>query len=253
MILHKQVSHRQLLTFPFVTLRNFERLLCLLKDKAFVNGEWVYAASKKTFQIKNPFDNSVIGSVPDMDACDTQKAIEAAYSAFRTWRNTTAKQRSLVLRRWYELLEDCKQELASIMTEETGKPLVESFAEVNHGNAYVEFYSEEAKRIYGEIIPSPWTNKKVLVERHSIGVVGLITPWNFPHALLARKAGAALAAGCTCVIKPSHHTPLTALAMVDLAKDAGFPKGVINVLTMGSKNTRVCGKLLCESNLVAGK
>lgn len=228
------------------------RGLHLLKQMALINGEWVGATSGRTFQVMNPAENSVVATVPDMNAEDTQKAIQVAADAFTTWQDVTAKDRSVLLRKWYNLLVQNQNEIATIMTSESGKPIKESLGEVTYGNSFIEWFSEEARRINGEIIPSPQQSKQIFLTRQPIGPVALITPWNFPHAMIARKAGASLAAGCTCVIKPAEDTPLTALAMAQLAQDAGIPKGVINVITSDRKNAPEIGKLLCQSPLIAG-
>ncbi|XP_044262029.1 glutarate-semialdehyde dehydrogenase [Tribolium madens] len=228
------------------------RSMHLLKDKAFIDGQWLPAQSNKVFSVTNPATGEVIGTAPDMDQSDTQSAIEAAATAFKTWQDTTAKDRSHFLRKWYDLMVQNHENLAKIVTLEAGKPLVESRGEVTYGNSFIEFFSEEARRIHGEIIPSPTPTKKILVEKHPIGVAGLIAPWNFPHAMITRKAGAALASGCTCVIKPAEDTPFTALALMELAQQAGIPKGVLNVVTSSRENAPQIGNLLCESPLVAG-
>lgn len=225
----------------------------LLRQKAFVNGEWVSATNDKVFEVKNPADGSLVGTVPDMDIEDANVAIKAAYDAFKLWRNTTAKERSFLLRQWYDLLVENSEEIAKIMTAESGKPLVESRGEVIYGNSFIEWFSEEARRIRGETVPSPILSKKIIIEKCPIGVAALITPWNFPHAMVTRKAGAALAAGCTCVVKPAEDTPLTALALVELAHKAGIPKGVVNVVTCDRNNAAAIGSLLCESPLIDGK
>nr|XP_022905573.1 succinate-semialdehyde dehydrogenase, mitochondrial isoform X6 [Onthophagus taurus] len=228
------------------------RSMHLLKEKAFVNGKWSTAENQQTFDVYNPANGKVVGSVPDMDVSDANLAIKAASEAFETWKFTTAKERSKLLRKWFDLLEANAEGIAEIMTAESGKPLTEAKGEVVYGNAFIEWFSEEARRINGEIIPSPVATRKILVEKFPIGVVGLITPWNFPHAMITRKAGAALAAGCTCVIKPAEDTPLTALAICQLAHEAGFPEGVLNVITCDRKNAPDIGKLLCTSPNVAG-
>lgn len=228
------------------------RSMHLLKDKAYINGQWLSAHSNKVFQVTNPATGQVIGAAPDMDKTDTQQAIEAAYTAFKTWKDSTAKERSHYLRKWYDLMVQNHESLAKIVTLEAGKPLVEARGEVTYGNSFIEFFSEEARRIHGEIIPSPVPTKKILVEKQPIGVAGLITPWNFPHAMITRKAGAALASGCTCVIKPAEDTPFTALALMQLAEEAGIPKGVLNVVTSNREHAPEIGNLLCESPLVAG-
>lgn len=228
------------------------QLSSVLNQKAFINGEWANASTEKVFEVYNPANGSVVGLVPDMDVHDTQKAIDAASKAFHTWKLTTAKERSQLLRKWYNLLVENQESLAKLMTAESGKPLSEALGEVNYGNSFVEWFSEQARNVRGEIIESPSSNKKLLVEHYPIGVAALITPWNFPHAMITRKASAALAVGCTCVIKPAEDTPLTALAIADLAEKAGFSKGVLNVVTSNRQNAPEIGKLLCTSPLVAG-
>ncbi|KOC61778.1 Succinate-semialdehyde dehydrogenase, mitochondrial [Habropoda laboriosa] len=223
------------------------RSLHLLKDLAYVNGEWTGAIKKETFPIYNPVDKSVINNVPDMDVQDTQLAIDAASKAFKTFSQTTAKERSDLLRNWYNLMVKHSEDLAQILTKENGKSIAESKAEIRYGNSFVEWFSEEARRINGEILQAPVSNRELLLWKQPVGVAALITPWNFPHAMITRKAAAALAAGCTCVIKPSEDTPLTALALADLAEKAGFPHGTVNVITTSLKNSPSVGKELCES------
>lgn len=225
---------------------------CKLRDKAFVNGAWVSAKSNKTFEVFDPATCKVISSVPDMNVEDTEHAVQVAEDAFNVWKQTTAKERSVLLRKWYDLMVQNQESLAKILTLEAGKPLKESLGEVTYGNSFVEWFSEEAKRAYGEIPPSPLKTRELVFIKQPIGVVGLITPWNFPHAMITRKASAALAAGCTCVIKPAEDTPFTALALVELAEQAGIPKGVINVVTSSRSNAAQIGKFLCESPKVAG-
>ncbi|KAJ9596157.1 hypothetical protein L9F63_027220, partial [Diploptera punctata] len=169
--------------------------LPLVRDKAFVNGAWISARSGKTFDVINPATGTVVGQVPDMDADDTKKAIEAASESFKTWQYTTAKERSVYLRRWYEVLVKHQDELATIITAEAGKPFKESLGEVTYGNSFIEWFSEEARRTYGEVISSQTATKEMLLIKQPIGVAGLITPWNFPIAMITRKAGAAIAAG----------------------------------------------------------
>ncbi|CAH1967100.1 unnamed protein product [Acanthoscelides obtectus] len=224
----------------------------LISNKAFINGSWISASTNKEFEVINPANGQVVGKVPDMDVQDTQKAIESAAEAFKTWQFTTAKERSTLLRKWYNLLVENQESIAKIMTAESGKPLAEALGEVNYGNSFIEWFSELARNVRGEILQSPVPNKKLFVEHHPIGVAALITPWNFPHAMITRKAGAALSAGCTCVIKPAEDTPLTALALMKLAEEAGIPKGVLNVVTSSREQAPAIGKLLCESPLVAG-
>jgi len=226
--------------------------LALLRDQAHVNGKWVGAESGAKFDVHNPMNGAVIGSVPDMDAGDTENAVQAANAAFKSWRQTTAKERSSLLRSWYNLCVTHAEELATLLTTEQGKPLAEARGEIVYGNSYIEWFSEEARRISGEVASSPVNSKEMLFIRQPIGVAAMITPWNFPNAMITRKVGAALAAGCTCVIKPAEDTPLSALALADLAQKAGIPDGVINVVTSSRSNTAQVGQVLCESPLVAG-
>ncbi|KAG5895640.1 hypothetical protein JTB14_008649 [Gonioctena quinquepunctata] len=223
-----------------------------VSQKAYINGQWVAAASNRVFEVTNPANGEIVGTVPDMDIQDAQNAINAAAEAFKTWKSTTVKERSQLLRKWFNLLGENQDAIAKIMTAESGKPLSESVGEIIYGNGFVEWFSEQARNVRGEIIQSPVNSKKILVDHHPIGVAALITPWNFPHAMITRKASAALAVGCTCVIKPAEDTPLTALALVKLAEDAGIPKGVLNVVTSNRQNAPAIGKLFCESPLVAG-
>ncbi|CAD7090415.1 unnamed protein product [Hermetia illucens] len=226
----------------------------LLQDKALIDGKWVSAASGKTFEVYNPATGSIIAHVPDMDSTDAQKSIEAAKKAFYSeeWSGLTAKERSGLLKKWFRLLEQNRPEIAAIMTAESGKPINEAIGEAVYGDSFVEWFAEEARRIYGEVIPGPVPNRELFIMRQPIGVAGLITPWNFPHAMITRKAGAALAAGCTVVIKPAEDTPLTALALGKLAQEAGIPNGVINIVTSGREHAPAIGELFCKSPDVAG-
>ena len=223
------------------------RSMSVKKNLAYVDGKWVSATSGKTFPVINPVDCSTVECVPDMDAADTRLAIDAAHKAFQTFSKTLAKERSELLRAWYNLMVKHGEELAELMTKENGKSLDESRGEIRYGNSFVEWFSEEARRINGEVLQSPFKNRELFLIRQPIGVAGLITPWNFPHAMITRKAGAAIAAGCTCVIKPSEDTPLTALALAHLAEEAGFPAGTINVVTTGCDNSVSVGQELCNN------
>ncbi|XP_026318733.1 succinate-semialdehyde dehydrogenase, mitochondrial isoform X2 [Hyposmocoma kahamanoa] len=222
------------------------RRLHLLKSKAYINGDWVNAQSNKTFSVLDPSTDKPIGTVPDMDATDAKRAVDAAAEAFKTWRNTTAKERSYVLRRWFGICKENRDNVAAILTAEAGKPLSESLGEFDYGNAFLEFFADTARHINGEIVSSPWPNKQILITRQPLGVVSVITPWNFPYAMITRKVGALMAAGCTCVIKPSEDTPLTALVAAQLAEQAGVPKGVINVITSSRENAAAVGKVMCQ-------
>lgn len=203
----------------------------LLKNTSFINGQWVKAQQHKTFQVINPATQTPIVRVPDMTAKDAELAIEAAHEAFATWKNTTAAYRAQLLKKWFNLLLAHQEDLAKILTAEQGKPYREALGEVQYGASYIEWFGEEARRNYGDVIPGQDASKRIMVIKQPVGVVGVITPWNFPSAMIARKIGAALAAGCTVVIKPAEATPLSCLAMIALAEAAGFPAGVINVIT----------------------
>ena len=181
----------------------------LLKDKCYIDGKWVGGTS--TIDVTNPVDDSVIGSIPKLGTAETRKAIEAARRAQKEWARKTAKERSILLRKWYNLMMENQEDLAQIMTAEQGKPLAESRGEVAYGASFFEFFAEEAKRIYGETIPSPWPNGRMIVIKQPVGVVAAITPWNFPIAMITRKVAPALAAGCTVVLKPAEQSPLTAV------------------------------------------
>ncbi|KAF7411594.1 hypothetical protein HZH66_000490 [Vespula vulgaris] len=223
------------------------RGLHLLRDLAYIDGKWLGANSCQTFPVLNPVNKSVIKNVPDMNPEDTRAAINAASKAFETFKLTTAKERSDLLRNWYNLMVKHSEDLAQILTKENGKSLAESRGEIKYGNSFIEWFSEEARRVNGEVLQAPILNRELLLLKQPVGVSALITPWNFPHAMITRKAGAALAAGCTCVVKPSEDTPLTALALADLAEKAGFPAGTFNVITTSIKNSAAVGKELCDN------
>ncbi|MBI4694825.1 MAG: NAD-dependent succinate-semialdehyde dehydrogenase [Gammaproteobacteria bacterium] len=203
----------------------------LVKQLAYIDGAWQKADSGRTFAVTNPATGERLADVPDMGVAETRRAIEAANAAFKTWRAKTAKERAGLLRKWFDLIMANQEDLARLMTIEQGKPLTESRGEIAYGAAFIEWYAEEAKRIYGDVIPSTMPNKRMLVLKQPIGVVGTITPWNFPNAMITRKCAPAIAAGCTVVIKPAEETPLSALALAELAERAGIPKGVINIIT----------------------
>jgi len=206
-----------------------EALPDILIPKPFIGGEWRDA--KKHFAVTNPANGEILAQVPDLGAEETREAIAAAEAAWLSWKRRTAKERSNLLRAWFDAIMAHQEDLARLMTLEQGKPIAESRGEVAYGASFVEFYSEEAKRVAGETLPSHGIDKRILVFRESIGVVAAVTPWNFPLAMITRKCAPALAAGCTVVIKPAESTPLTALALVRLAELAGLPAGVINVIT----------------------
>ncbi len=203
----------------------------LLESRAFLDGAWVEAESGRRFPVTNPADGSLLGHVADLGRDETRRAIAAADAAWPAWRDKTAKERGLILRRWAELILANQADLAALMTAEQGKPLAEAKGEVAYGASFVEWFAEEAKRIYGETIPTFAADKRLLVLKQPIGVVAAITPWNFPLAMITRKVAPALAVGCTVVIKPAEDTPLSALALAVLAERAGIPKGVLNVIT----------------------
>ena len=207
----------------------------LFREQCYVDGQWLDSSSKKSFAVKNPASGGVLGQVPDMGAAETRRAIEAAERAWPAWRAKTAKERAVILRKWFELMMANQEDLAQILTAEQGKPLTEARGEIAYGASFIEWFAEEAKRAYGDTIPSPWADKRIVVLKQPIGVCALITPWNFPNAMITRKAGPALAAGCTIVIKPASKTPYSALAMAELGERAGIPKGVLNVITGGAK------------------
>jgi len=203
----------------------------LLRTRAFIGGKWLDAANGTTHTVVNPATREPLGTVPDMGVADTRRAVEAASQAFAPWAALTAKERAGILRRWYELLMANQEDLATLMTAEQGKPLAEARGEIGYGAAFIEWFAEEGKRLYGDIIPAHQSNRRLLVLRQPVGVVAAITPWNFPFAMITRKAGPALAAGCTIVIKPASQTPYSALAAAALAARAGVPAGVLNVVT----------------------
>jgi len=217
-----------------------------LYNKAYINGQWV--SKSNTFPVLNPFDGSEIAQVADCDRADTQGAIAAAQQAFPAWRDLTAGARSRILRKWYELQMKEADELARLLTLEQGKPLAEAKGEIKYGASFVEWFAEEAKRVYGDVIPGHGSDKRITVIKQPIGVVGAITPWNFPNAMITRKVAPALAAGCTVVIKPSDLTPLSALALAALAEEAGFPPGVFNVISC--KDPTAVGEELTTNPLV---
>jgi succinate-semialdehyde dehydrogenase/glutarate-semialdehyde dehydrogenase len=200
----------------------------------YINGEWTGDHLEKV-NVYNPSNNEIVGVVPKGGELEAQQAVDAAHEAFLTWSKLTAGDRSNYLRKWYEIIDNHKEELAEILTKEQGKPLAESIGEINYANGFISWYSEEAKRVYGETIPSSHQNKRILVQKQPVGIVAAITPWNFPAAMITRKVGPALAAGCTVVVKPAGQTPLTALKLAELAEKAGIPRGVINVVTGDSK------------------
>jgi succinate-semialdehyde dehydrogenase/glutarate-semialdehyde dehydrogenase len=220
----------------------------LLRDQAYIDGKWVPGAGGATFPVTNPADGSVLAEVADCGLDETRAAIDAAEAALPGWRAKTAKERAGILRKWFDLIMANQEDLALLMTSEQGKPLAEARGEVAYGAAFIEWFAEEGKRADGNMIPSPWPTSRVMVIKQPIGVVAAITPWNFPIAMLTRKVGPALAAGCTVVAKPAGETPLCALALAELGERAGVPAGVFNVLM--TTNSRVMGEELTTSTKV---
>jgi len=203
----------------------------LLKQQCYIDGSWRDADQKESIDVTNPATGELLGTIPKMGAAETRRAIEAANAALHSWRAKTAKERSVILRRWFELMMANQEDLAVIMTAEQGKPLAESKGEIAYAAAFIEWFSEEAKRIYGDTIPGHTSDKRIVVIKEPIGVCAAITPWNFPSAMITRKAGPALAAGCTMVVKPATYTPFSALALAELGDRAGIPAGVFSVVT----------------------
>ncbi|NWL47429.1 NADP-dependent succinate-semialdehyde dehydrogenase I [Pseudomonas hunanensis] len=203
----------------------------LFRQQAYINGEWLDADNGQTIKVTNPATGVVIGTVPKMGTAETRRAIEAADKALPAWRALTAKERSAKLRRWFELMIENQDDLARLMTTEQGKPLAEAKGEIAYAASFIEWFAEEAKRVYGDTIPGHQPDKRLIVIKQPIGVTAAITPWNFPAAMITRKAGPALAAGCTMVLKPASQTPYSALALVELAHRAGIPAGVLSVVT----------------------
>lgn len=219
----------------------------LFRSQNYIDGAWVEADSGKQFAVDNPATGTVIASVPDCGVAETKRAIDAANAALPAWRALTAKARSNILRKWFELMIAHADDLALILTTEQGKPLAEARGEVLYGASFIEWFAEEGKRVYGDVIPPHLADKRLLVLKQPIGVCAAITPWNFPNAMITRKAAPALAAGCTMVLKPAEQTPMSALAMAELAERAGIPKGVFNVIT---GDAPVIGGELCANPIV---
>ncbi len=220
----------------------------LLKTDAFINGQWVGGSSR--FEVTDPATGLKLADVANLGAAEAEAAVAAANAAWPAWRSKTAKERSIVMRKWFELLIAHTEDLARLMTAENGKPLAESRGEVAYGASFVEWFAEEAKRINGETLPQFDNNRRLMVIRQSIGVCAAITPWNFPLAMITRKVAPAIAAGCPVIIKPAEQTPLTALAAAELAQRAGIPAGVINIVTADASQSIAIGKALCASDTV---
>ncbi|MGE5319059.1 MAG: NAD-dependent succinate-semialdehyde dehydrogenase [Hyphomicrobiaceae bacterium] len=219
----------------------------LFRRQALIAGEWREAADAATLAVRNPANAEIVGHVPRCTAADVEHAIEAAHAAFPSWRAQAAKARAQLLRRWFDLMLQHRDDLAAIMVSEQGKPLAEARGEIDYAASFIEWFAEEARRVYGDVVPSPWADRRLFTLKQPLGVAALVTPWNFPAAMLTRKAGAALAAGCTVVAKPASQTPFTALALAELANRAGLPPGVLNVVT-GDAET--IGKVLTSHPLV---
>jgi len=220
----------------------------LVCEAAFVSGEWVPAANRANFEVTNPARGDVIAVVPDLSRAEVAEAISAAEKAQKPWAALAAKERAKVLRKWFDLLIENQEDLATILTSEQGKPLAEARGEIAYGASFIEWFGEEAKRIYGETIPGHMADKRITVIKQPIGVAAGITPWNFPNAMIARKVAPALAAGCAFVVRPASQTPLSALAMAKLAEEAGVPKGLFSVVT--SNAAEEIGKEFCENQIV---
>jgi succinate-semialdehyde dehydrogenase/glutarate-semialdehyde dehydrogenase len=220
----------------------------LLKAHGYINGEWVGDNTESRFEVTNAYTNKVISTLPEMGKKETNDAIEAANIAWPNWRNKTAKERAAILKKWFDLIMENQEDLAILMTAEQGKPIAEARGEVGYGASFIEWFAEEGKRTYGEVIPTPSNDRRIIVIKQPIGVVAAITPWNFPIAMITRKCAPALAAGCPVVIKPASETPLSALAIAELADQAGIPKGVLNVV-VGTKASEI-GAALTDSPIV---
>ena len=213
----------------------------LFRQQCFIDGQWVDADSAETIDVTNPATGEKLGTVPKAGAAETRRAIEAANAAWPAWRAKTAKERSAILRKWFDLMMANQEDLGILMTAEQGKPLAESKGEVGYAASFIEWFAEEGKRLYGDTIPQHGSDKRIVVIKEPVGVVAAITPWNFPAAMITRKAGPALAAGCPIVIKPATETPFSAFAMAELADRAGVPKGIINVIT--GKSSEIGGEM----------
>ncbi|ALG91193.1 MAG: NAD-dependent succinate-semialdehyde dehydrogenase [Pseudomonadota bacterium] len=233
---------------PATELRSLLRDPGLLETRAYLAGEWADADNGATFEVTNPARGDVICTVPDLGRAETARAIGAAQVAQKDWAARTARERATILRRWYDLMMAHQDDLATILTAEMGKPLAEAKGEIAYGAAFIEWFAEEGKRIYGETIPGHQPDKRLMVIRQPVGVVGAITPWNFPNAMITRKAGPALAAGCAFISKPAAETPLSALALAVLADRAGLPKGLFSVIP--GTDAAGIGQEFCENPLV---
>jgi len=222
----------------------------LFRTLSYIDGKWAAAADGSNFAVDNPASGAIIAQVANLGAAEAEQAIQAANKAYKGWRARTGKDRAALLRRWFDLILANADDLAKLMTLEQGKPLAESRGEVVYGASFVEWFAEQAKRISGDILNSPNAANRMLVMREPIGVCGAITPWNFPNAMITRKVAPALAAGCTVVLKPAEQTPLSALALAELAERAGIPAGVLNIVTADSERSIAVGKALCASPII---
>ena len=231
-----------------IDIRSLLKDPSLFKEQAFINGKWI--DSKESFAVTNPATNELIASVSNLGSKDAELAIKAAEQALPAWRNRIGKERAQIMRKWFDLIIENTKDLATLMTLEQGKPLAEASGEVVYGASFVEWFAEEAKRVAGSIPTTTWGDKRMMVLKQPIGVCVAITPWNFPIAMITRKIAPALAAGCTIVIKPAELTPLSALALAELAVRAGIPDGVINIITADANQSVVIGKTLCTSPTV---
>lgn len=233
-----------------VDIRKLLKDPSLFKEAAFINGQWIKASSGTSFDVTNPATGELIAQVSNLEPKDAVLAIQAAENAFLGWKSKTGKERANIMRTWFDLIIANTQDLATLMTLEQGKPLVEASGEVAYGASFVEWFAEEAKRVAGSLPSTTWSDKRMIVMKQPIGVCVAITPWNFPIAMITRKIAPAMAAGCTIMIKPAELTPLSALALAELAQRAGVPDGVINVLTADADQSIAIGKTLCESPVV---
>ncbi len=235
---------------PTIDIRKLLKDPSLFKEEAFINNQWVKSSSGASFPINNPATGEIIAQVANLGAADAEKAIAAADKALSKWKAITGKERAGLMRKWFDLILQNKDDLAILMTLEQGKPLTESAGEVVYGASFIEWYAEEAKRVSGTIPTTIWGDKRFMVLKQPVGVCVAITPWNFPNAMITRKIAPAMAAGCTIVIKPAEQTPLSALALAELAVRAGIPEGVVNIVTADADQSIAVGKALCASPTV---
>jgi len=235
---------------PTIDIRKLLKDPSLFKEEAFINNQWVKSSSGASFPINNPATGEIIALVANLGAADAEKAIAAADQALPKWKAITGKERAGLMRKWFDLILQNKDDLAILMTLEQGKPLAESAGEVVYGASFIEWYAEEAKRVSGTIPTTIWGDKRFMVLKQPVGVCVAITPWNFPNAMITRKIAPAMAAGCTIVIKPAEQTPLSALALAELAVRAGIPEGVVNIITADADQSIAVGKTLCASPTV---